>query len=124
MGAALGQHHHPHIGVGLAILPRAGVPELVRILGVSGTSTSNPSIARTRQSRSHDPRHGLRCATATGPATGSATGSATRSNTSRITSRPNRFRARLIPPAVGLDQAASQQPQSDNDPVTLVATSS
>jgi hypothetical protein len=38
--------------------------------------------------------------------------------------RPSLLRAWVIPLAVGTDQAASQHPHRDNDPVTFVATSS
>jgi len=79
---------------------------------VSGTSTSNPSIATSRHPRSHAPR-----------VEGLATGPATRSNTSASTWGPNRLRAWVIPPAVGTDHPASQQLNLDNDPVTFVATS-
>jgi hypothetical protein len=53
-----------------------------------------------------------------------ATGCATPSNTSAITAQPSRFRAWLIPLEFGACQPASQQPNRDNDPVTLTATSS
>ena len=80
---------------------------------MSGTSTSNPSIASSRHPRSHAPR-----------VSEVATGAATDSNTSANTFGPSRLRAWVIPEAVGTDQPASQHPQADNDPVTLVATSS
>ncbi len=80
---------------------------------MSGTSTSNPSIASNRHSRSHAPRV---AAVATGPPTCS--------KTSANTFGPNRLRAWVIPLAVGTDQPASQHPHADSDPVTLVATSS
>jgi hypothetical protein len=70
-------------------------------------------MATNRHRRSHAP-----------PVSDVATGSATPSNTSLITARPNRLRAWVIPLAVGADQAASQHPHRDSDPVTLVATSS
>jgi hypothetical protein len=79
---------------------------------VSGTSTSNPSIATSRHLRSHASRVKV-----------PATGPATCSNTSASTLGPSRLRAWVIPPAVGTDQPASQQFHADNEPVTLVATS-
>ena len=79
---------------------------------MSGTSTSNPSIASNRHPRNHAPRVNM-----------SATGAATCSNTSANTVGPSRLRAWVIPPAVGTDHPASQHPHADSDPVTLVATS-
>jgi hypothetical protein len=79
---------------------------------VSATSTSNPSMPSSRQSRSHASR-----------VPRLATGPATRSNTSANTRRPSRLRAWLIPPAVGTDHEASQHPHLLNAPVTFVATS-
>ena len=70
-------------------------------------------MAASRQSRSHACR-----------VPRSATGPATCSNTSVSTVGPSRLRAWEIPPAVGTDQAASQQPHLVNVPVTFVATSS
>ena len=52
-----------------------------------------------------------------------ATGPQQRSNTSANTVRPSRFRAWVIPLAVGTVQPASQQPNRSSDPVTFVATS-
>ncbi len=80
---------------------------------MSGTSTSNPSIASSRQPRSHAPRVIV-----------SATGPATCSSTAGNTFGPSRLRAWVIPAAVGTDHEASQHPHADNAPVTLVATSS
>lgn len=80
---------------------------------LSGTSTSNPSMASTRQWCSIAPRVNI-----------PPTGSATASNTSANTLRPSRLRAWLIALEVGGDQEASQQPHPSNDPVTFVATSS
>lgn len=70
-------------------------------------------MAVSRHRRSHAPR-----------VAGVATGPATRSNTSDRTFGPSRLRAWVIPAAVGTDHRASQHPHRDNDPVTLVATSS
>jgi hypothetical protein len=91
---------------------------------VSGTSSSNPSIANNRHPRRNDPRAVPNAPT---PATGEAspaTGPQTRSNSSGNTLRPRRLRAWVIADAVGTAQAAFQQPHRSNDPVTLVATSS
>ena len=65
------------------------------LAGVSGTSTSNPSIATTR-----------------------------RPKMSRITCPPSRYGPGWIPLAEGTAHAASQTPNRDRDPVTFVATSS
>src|SRR5512143_2122588 len=84
---ALGQRHHPRLGVGQPVGTRPGVPEFGCIGGVSGTSTSNLSIASSRHPHSHDPRA---VPNASSPATGEAspaTGPHVRSNTSRITVR-------------------------------------
>src|ERR1035437_2502126 len=93
--------------------PDRAYPNSPAFAGVSGTSTSNPSMASSRQPRSHVPRVNI-----------VATGSTTPSNTSANTSRPNRLRAWVIPLAVGTDHEASQHPHRSNDPVTFVATSS
>ncbi len=93
--------------------PDPAYPNSAALAAVSGTSTSNPSMATSRRPASHAPR-------VAGVATGAATDSNTRSNTVG----PNRLRAWVIPDAVGGDQPASQQPHADNDPVTFTATSS
>ncbi len=91
---------------------------------LSGTSTSNPSIASSLQPHRNDPRAVPNAvAAAPGPAV-PATGPHVRSNNSGNTVRPRRLRAWVITLAVGTLQAAFQQPHRSNDPVTLVATSS
>jgi hypothetical protein len=80
---------------------------------MSGTSTSNPSMASSRHRRNHAPRVSI-----------VATACATPSNTSAITAAVNRLRAWVIPDDVGTLQAASQHPKRDNAPVTFAATSS
>jgi len=94
------------------------------LAGVSGTSTSNPSIATSRHDRRNDPRA---VPSAPSPADGDAfpaTGPQVRSNSSGNTSRPNRFRAWVTALAVGTLHKASQQPNRSSDPVTRAATSS
>ena len=93
--------------------PDPAYPNSATFFSVSGTSTSNPSIASSRHPRSHAPRVSML-----------ARGPATCSNTRSSTSGPSRLRAWVIPLAVGSDHAASQHPHPDNEPVTLVATSS
>lgn len=70
-------------------------------------------MATSRQSRSHAPRVNI-----------VATGAATPSNVSAMALPPKRFRAWVMPLAVGTAHEASQQPHADSDPVTFVATSS
>jgi hypothetical protein len=92
--------------------------------GVSGTSTSNPSIAITR----HDRRNALRIGpVATVEASGPpspAIGVATDSKISRITPDPSLLRAWVIALAEGGLQDASRHPHVSKDPVTFWATSS
>ena len=92
--------------------------------GLSGRSTSNPSMASSRHPRRNAPRA---VPNALSPAVGPgspATGPQVRSNNSGNTSRPSRFRACVTALAVGTDQPASQHPNRSSDPVTLAATSS
>jgi len=91
---------------------------------VSGTSSSNPSIASSRQPRRNAPRAvptAIRCASSP---VSPATGPPVRSKISPNTARPRRLRACVIALAVGTDHAASQQPNRSSDPVTFAATSS
>jgi len=104
--------------------PDPAYPNSVALSGLSGISTSNPSIATSRQPRRNAPRAVPRAIRfARGP-TGPATGPPDRSNNSGNMLLPNRSRARVLALAVGTDHAAFQQPNRSNDPVTRVATSS
>jgi hypothetical protein len=94
------------------------------LAGVSGTSTSNPSIASSRHDRRNVPRAVPRASSPAAGAASLATGPQVRSNSSGNTSRPSRFRACVIALAVGTLHEASQQPNRSSDPVTFVATSS
>lgn len=93
--------------------PDPAYPNSAAFSGVSGMSTSKPSIARTRHARSHAPR-----------VSAVATGCTTDSKISAITGAPNRTRAWVIPDDDGTCQRASQHPNRVNAPVTFVATSS
>jgi len=91
---------------------------------VSDTSSSNPSIAGSRQPRRNDPRAVPNAANAAMGEASPATGPQVRSNCSANTSRLSRLRAWVMALAVGTLQAAFQQPNRSSDPVTLAATSS
>jgi hypothetical protein len=124
MRAALGQRDHPRLRERRPVLSGSGVAELRGVRGRVRTSSSNPSIASSRQPRLNDPPA---VPSASNPAVGPvspATGPQVRSNNSGNTPRPRRLRACLIALAVGTDQDASQQPNRSSDPVTLAATSS
>jgi hypothetical protein len=124
VGAALGQRGHPGLGDADRFSPDPAYPNSAAFSFESGTSTSNPSIASSRQLRRNAPGAVPSAAnSAVGPAC-PATGPQQRSNTSANTVRPNRFRACVMPLDVGTLHAASQQPNRSNDPVTRVATSS
>src|SRR5262249_44768204 len=104
--------------------PDPAYPNCAAFSLLSGRSTSNPSIANSRQERRNAPRAVPNAAIdAVGPAR-PATGPQHRSKISGNTLRPNRFRAWLTPLDVGTVQAAFQHPNRSNDPVTFVATSS
>ena len=91
----------------------AGYPNAAALAGVSGTSSSNPSMAISRQSRKNAPR-----------ASNPATGTATRSNSNSSGSGPSRLRAWVIPPEVGVAQDWSQHPHDARVSVSRAATSS
>ena len=91
----------------------AGYPNAAALAGVSGTSSSNPSMAISRQWRRNAPR-----------VSSPATGPATRSNSSSSGSGPSRLRAWVIPPEVGVLHESSQHPHDARVSVSRAATSS
>ncbi len=91
----------------------AGYPNAAALAGVSGTSSSNPSTAISRQWRRNAPR-----------ASAPATGTATRPNSNSSGSGPSRCRAWVIPPEVGVLHDSSQHPHDAKVSVSRAATSS
>lgn len=103
--------------------PDPAYPNSAAFAGVSGRSSSNPSIASSRQPRKNAPRAVPSAASPADRDASPPTGPQVRSNNSGNTPRPSRLRAWVIALAVGTVQAASQQPNRSSDPVTLAATS-
>jgi hypothetical protein len=91
----------------------AGYPNAAALLGVSGASHSNPSMAISRQGPKNAPRVNW-----------SATGTATWEKMPASGSNPSRSRARVIPPDVGAPHLASQHSHTPSVPASRAATSS